>query len=122
MGSEMCIRDRISTELAGKLESIQRQALRIIFGYNVNIQYIIEQWDVELLEERRKAAVLRFAIKNEKNPRYGGKWFREASYEDREVRATTRNKYIEPRCRTDRLMNNPITYMTKLLNEHYKSN
>ena len=112
----------ISRELAGKLESVQRQALRIIFGYSADIQDIMERWDIELLEDRRRAAVLRFAVKNEKNPRYGGRWFKEARHEEREVRTTTRNKYIEPRCRTDRLKNNPINYMTKLLNEHYKSN
>ena len=111
----------ISNELSGKLEAIQRQAMRIIYGYNGEIREIMENKGVVTLRDRREEAVLRFALKNEKNPRYGGRWFEETPSGERSIRATTRNKYIEKRCRTDRLKNNPINYMTRILNEHYKS-
>ena len=50
--------------LANKLESIQRQALRIIFGWNCNIDEIMVIKCIDTLETRRNSAVLKFALKN----------------------------------------------------------
>ena len=74
---------------------------------------------IERLEERREKAVLTFALKNEDKERYGKRWFRLSGETEREVRDGTRRKYRIPHCRTERLQNNPVMYMTKRLNEHY---
>ena len=110
----------ISKELSDKLEGMQRQAMRIILGHEGDIRQKMDNKGVELLADRREEAILRFALKSENNPRYGHKWFTPTQQGDRSVRATTRSKYVEKRCRTERLQNNPINYMTKKLNEHYR--
>ena len=77
--------------------------------------------NIESLEERREAAVLRFAIKNEKIEKYGGKWFQKNEEIEMNMRPGTRNVYKETRCRTERMKNNPVVYMTKKLNKHYRN-
>ena len=74
---------------------------------------------IDVLEERREKAVLSFALKNEEKERFGKKWFKKSISTQMEVRDGTRGKYRMPLCRTDRMSNNPVVYMTKKLNEHY---
>ena len=111
----------IPATLANRLEKIQRQALRIIYGWDANLDEIMVAKGIETLEERREAAVLRFALKNEDVGKYGKKWFKPAEETERAVRSGTRKKYKVPFCRTERLKSNPITYMTTKLNEHYSN-
>ena len=107
--------------LADKLESIQRQALRIIYGQNCNMEALFAAKGISTLYDRREEAVMNFALKNEKRPRYGGRWFEEYEETDRSVRGTTRDKYKLPRFRTERMRNNPVTRMTMALNKHYSN-
>ena len=93
--------------------------MRIIYGWDGNIRDTMETKGIESLQDRREEMVLKFALKNEENKRYGQRWFKKSEETIREVRSTTRKKYQEQFCRTDRLKNNPINYMTKKLNEHY---
>ena len=65
--------------------------------------------------------MLKFALKNEDKEKFGMKWFRRSEETEREVRAGTRRKYRMPTCRTERMQNNPVSYMTKKLNEHYST-
>ena len=109
----------IPSTLAEKLEGIQRQALKIIFGWNTDIEELMAIKNIPRLEERRQEAVLRFALKNEEREKYGKKWFKLSDEGGREVRLTTRMKYKVPRCRTERMSNNPVINMMKLLNKHY---
>ena len=74
-----------------------------------------------MLEERREAAVLNFAVKNENVSKYGGRWFKKNEEIGVNLRPGTRNKYKEPRCRTERMKNNPVVYMTKKLNLLHKN-
>ena len=105
--------------LANKLESFQRQALKIIYGWDTNCDALIENGTIELLSKRRQDSILKFALKAAASPRFGPSWFKETPISSREVRATTRKKYIEKQCKTDRSRNNPLEYMTKTLNEFY---
>ena len=109
----------IPASLSEKLEKIQRHALRIIFGWNVNIEELMVAKGIETLNERREKAVVNFALKNEDRERYGKIWFKKNEGGERSVRETTRRKYIEQKCRTERMRGNPITYMTRKLNEHH---
>ena len=49
--------------LADTLEGLQRRALRIIFGFEVDINELMAAKGIDTLEERREAAVLKFALK-----------------------------------------------------------
>ena len=107
--------------ISQKLESVQRQAHHIIFGYDVDCQRPVDEGTIETLSSRREAAMLKFALKASNSERFGKQWFRETPILDRAVRTTTRNKYIEPLCRTERGKNNPLVVMTRMLNEHHRA-
>ena len=119
--SSVAYHSMIPRTLSNKLENIQRQAMHIIFGWDRDITSIMAIKNIETLEERREKTMLNFALKNEHKERYGKRWFNPAIETDRAVRQKTRDKYRIPRCRTERMLNNPVTYMTKLLNKHYRS-
>ena len=110
----------IPTTMSEKLERMQRQALRIIFGWDVNVGEIMKIKDISTLRERREQAMLNFALKNEHTGNFGKRWFHPTPHETRQVRPTTRDKYVVPFCRTDRQKSNPLVKLTTILNNHYK--
>ena len=105
----------IPAYLANRLESVQRQAWKIIFGWNTNLDRLVQKGKVETLEERRKKNSLKFALKYKDTERFRH-WFPRV-VNDRVVRETTRRTYYEKPCRTERTRNNPLQYMARLLNE-----
>jgi len=109
----------ITKQLSDKLEAVQRRAIRIILGYDVDLDALLRSSYYQTLEERRRSNCLKFAIKAAASPRFGRVWFQETVQTDRNIRATTREKYVQKYCRTDRERNSPIQYFTRLLNEHY---
>ena len=109
----------IPNYLSNKLESIQRQALRIIYGYNLNYERLLEDGRVETLSSRREKDALQFALKNCNNPRFS-RWF-PVNNNARDARSSTRRFYLERQCRTDRTRNNPIQFMIRMLNRHLQA-
>ena len=105
--------------MADRLEAIQRQALRIIYGHNTDIDDIMSVKNIKTLSDRREETMLRFALKNENKSRYGKRWFREKEEHYIGLRNNGKEKYKIPLCRTDRMSKNPITMMTRALNRHY---
>ena len=103
--------------LANKLELMQKQAIKIIYGYNINYGNILEIKGIETLAERRTKSSLSFAINNKDKDRFK-KWFPLAPNERTNVRGTTHRKYLEKQTRTERTKNNPLQNMIRLLNEH----
>ena len=112
----------IPTYMADRLESVQKQAARIIFGRNMDYDGVISSGRLERLEDRRKEACLKFAIKAQQSDRFGLRWFPRNGAE-RTARDSTRRIYQERACRTERDRNNPLQYMIRLLNDQeQKSN
>ena len=107
--------------LADRLELLQKQTMRIIYGNNLDYGAMIESNKLETLASRREAACLKFAQKASDTARLGSRWF-PLNTNERDVRGTTRRKYIEKNYRTERDMNNPIKYMVRLLNKEHMSN
>ena len=105
--------------LSDKLEAVQKMAMQIIYGFSIDYKKMVEDGTVELLSERRENAVVEFAKKAAESSRFGKKWFPEAPMRSREVRSTTRRKYKEMNCKTERARNNPVQYMVRKLNELY---
>ena len=93
-----------------KLERLQKQAIKIIYGNGVDYDGMVEDGSIEALEARRTAACLRFAQKASETERFGPKWF-PRNRNDREVRSSTRRVFVEKNCRRERDCNNPIQYM-----------
>ena len=106
----------IPNHLSDKLESVQRRTMRIIHGNDVDISNVIDG-SVKTLNQRREENSLKFAKRAVVSERYGSKWFRPNKPDAMQVRSTTRNQYIELFYKNDREKNNPIYYMTRLLNK-----
>ena len=109
----------IPSYISDKLELVQRQAMKIIFGHGTDCNKLYSEGVIETLKSRREKRTLSFALKAAASPRYGPLWFKETPHTEREVRQTTRLMYIENRCRTELGRNNQISYMTRQLNGHY---
>ena len=104
--------------ISNKLESVQRQALKIIFGWDTNLDQLYDNGTIETLANRREKNALSFALKAAASPRFGPSWFSETASDMRTARPTTRKKYKEKFCRTERGRRNPLNYFTRILNEH----
>ena len=74
---------------------------------------------IDTLKSRRTLAISKFAIKAAESPRFGPYWFTQSGENPVSVRPTTRKKYVEPVCRTERGRQNPLLVLTRALNEHY---
>ena len=101
--------------LSDELEAVQKLAAKIIFG-NTSYRSLIESEEIELLSERRERSVLEFAKRALKNPKFGQKWFKPTDQTERSVRDSTRKRFVEANCRTERMRNNPVQYMVRALN------
>ena len=106
----------IPAYVSERLERVQLQAMKIIFGHGVNYMELVENGTVETLEKRREASCLKFAAKAAMTARFGPRWIPLNGIE-REARSTTRRKYMERRHKTQRSKNNPLQYMVRQLNE-----
>jgi len=95
-----------------QLESVQRRAMKIIFGTGVDYGELLSSGVIETLESRRIAACLRKAASD---PFFVNKWFPESKIA-RDTRDFMRRQYQEKFCKTERGRVNPIQHMIRLLN------
>ena len=104
----------LSDEMDVRIERVQSQALKIIYGFDNSARRVLELSGLDYLSTRRKAALEKFAVKAE-----GGKfqhWFPKRDTE----RNLRRGKiYVEEMARCDRLKNTPVFAMRRKLNELY---
>ena len=101
--------------MSDKLEQVQRQAMKIVYGWGVDYQGLLDTGIIKTLKQRRTEACLRFANRALFNPRFGNRWF-PLNEVDRDARTTTRRTYKEDKYRTERSKNNPLQHMLRLLN------
>ena len=102
--------------LSAKLEQMQKRAMKIVFGWTVDYSALVEDGTIETLKSRRTRACLCFANRALANHRFGDRWF-PRNRTEREARESTRRPYLERRARTERMKNNPIQHMIRLLNQ-----
>ena len=102
--------------LSDRLESVQKQSMKIIFGWGVNYQDLLEEGIIEPLATRRRKACIRFANKAASSMRFGSRWF-PRNQTEREARSSTRRIYQGKNNRTERARNNPLQHMIRLLNK-----
>ena len=103
--------------LSERLERVQKQVMRIIFGWTRDYSGLVEDGTIEKLSTRRENNCLKFALNNCNTERFGRRWFPRNTTE-RLARCTTRRKYVEKAYRTERDRNNPLQYMLRQLNNH----
>ena len=106
--------------VSDKLEQLQKQAMKVIYGYNIDYGKLVENGTVETLEERRIISCKKFALKNSVS-RHANKWF-PLNEVERGARASTRRKYREANHKTERSRNNPLQFMIRILNEEESKN
>ena len=53
------------------LESVQKQALKIILGRNINYRKLVDVGTIETLKSRRESAMFKFTIKAANSGRFG---------------------------------------------------
>ena len=98
-----------------QIETIQKRACRIIFGWETDYKTLIDMERVESLASRREKLVLNFAKKASKSERFGH-WFKKKEYGEINVR--NKKQFEEEYARTDRLRKSPIFYMRRELNKN----
>ena len=106
--------------LSDQLESVQKHAMKIVYGWEVDYMGLLDRGIITSLKNRREEAVKKFALKSEKDDRFREKWFNRRDTMERETRPGVRNNYEERRCNTERDKKNPVYQMTRVLNEHYR--
>ena len=106
----------LSIEQSNRLESLQRKALRVIYGFDIEYNELLEKSGNLRLLQRREAAAKSFANKLVNNPRFS-KFFPLNPATGAATRK--RKKYLEENSITSRLFNSPLFYFRRILNEQY---
>lgn len=99
---------------SGQLESVQRTALKIIYGFEKSYQSILEESGLQTILARRQQLVDKFVTKSQVHPRLAH-WFPKR----KEVHVTLRERreVHEVRCSSERTFNSPIAYYRRRANE-----
>ena len=102
---------------AGRLEALQRRAIRIACGFNICYERVAAEYNIELLSDRRLKQLDKFVLKNEHKERFGRSWFK-IKGTGRDLRC--KEKYQVPIRTSRRYDKNPVTFYTKRLNYLHK--
>ena len=99
-----------------QLESCQRKALRIIYGFDQDYEDMLTRAGIDTLECRRRFLFEKFAVKMSRSERFSKKWLPERNVDDDNMNLRRRKKYVEFRAKGDRLYRLPIFEMRRYLN------
>ena len=105
----------LTVSQAETIEKMQRQAVRLAFGYRKGYAQLCEENNIETLEYRRSRQVDRFVQKCLTNPRYRDNWFPTRDLNGPEVR--DRRIYLEANARTSRFFNSPLSFFKRRAND-----
>ena len=98
------------------LEKMQKRVLRLIYGYDLSYQQLLNVSSLESLTSRRESNLKKFAEKTQKNTKYTESWF-PPNQSVRHNRFT--NPYLEETTTGNRLYKSPIFAMRRLLNGNH---
>ena len=102
--------------MSQRLESLQRRALQIIYGFDRRYEDILAITGLEKLDDRREKACLAFANKLVQSERFKV-WFPEVERDGVASNLRSGKKYQEKFARSHRLYHSPLFYMRRLLNQ-----
>ena len=97
---------QISKFQSNRLENVQKQCLKIMYGYHKSYDELLEISGLEMLENRRKKLFEKFAEKMSENKNYSD--FFPLNNCQRVNRCT--KIYKENHAKTDRLYRSPVSY------------
>ena len=104
----------LNKQQCSQLESLQKRAAKIIYGFGRSYTEIVSSGDLETLESRRESLCLSFAKKASLNPLFKD-WFPRKNDSGHDTRRP--EKYIISKARTERMKRNPVNYMRAILNK-----
>ena len=104
---------------ADNIERVQKSALHIMLGEQYySYKNALEVLSLETLDSRRNQLCLKFAKKCEKHDKFKN-WFK---LNNKNVNTRSEKlKYSQVQARLSRLEKSPISFLTNILNEHYKA-
>lgn len=100
---------------AESLEKLQRQAIRICFGFEEPAQDLMNKHRIESLESRRVRRTDRFITKAASNPQFAGTWLRRREEDGHNLRS--RRAIAEERAALLRRFRSPLFYFRLRANE-----
>ena len=103
----------LTAEQSNALEQLQKQAMKIVFGWTVAYHTVLEEKDLEPLSDHRLRLVDQFAVKTAKHPRFGPEWFEEKKITRDGLRPHEKLNHVRPN--TERFKTNPVCFMRKRL-------
>ena len=96
------------------LERMQRQAVRLAYGWEKSYATVCSEAGILTLKKRREDYIDRFVIKALRNDRYRDSWF--PTREEGTMSLRTRREFFETRSRTERYFNSPLSFMRRRAN------
>ena len=99
-----------------RLESCQRKALRVIFGFEITYEECMKKAGLTSLADRRSELFLKFCSKMSRSERFCNKWLPKKEYGDEQMALRKRKEYIEFNAHTNRLFRSPLLEMRRMLN------
>ena len=108
----------LSAGKTARLERLQRQAIRICFGFHVDVQEVMRQHCIESLESRRIQRLDKFILKTFGNPKFAH-WFPRRAGDGHNIR--NRRVIEERRWRTTRAMNSSLVRRSPRSDRYSKS-
>ena len=109
----------LTAEQSEMLERLQRQTLKLIFGFNIPYADLIEKNDITTLSQRRQELLDKFVVSNLDNEKFTGQWF--PLKEEHHYPTRHEKKYVEKPTRTCRLRNSPLYTMRRRANQMCQS-
>ena len=106
----------LTQTMSESLEKQQRRALRIIYGFDLSNQELLEKAKIRTMKERRIEAFEKFTVKLSNSSRFSS-LFPENNVRAGNMELRHTKNYIEEFARTDRLYHSPVYAMRRYLNE-----
>ena len=97
------------------IERMQRQVVKLAFGWANSYSTTCAQQGIKTLEERRKYNLDKFVAKSATNPRFADSWFPLRDLQGPNIRE--RRIFREMNARTSRYYNSPLAYMRRRAND-----
>ena len=110
----------MSKEDEKRMEDCQKMAFRIIYGFEMTYEEMLEKSGTQKLIDRRETLFKKFCVKMAASDRFSTKWLPLRNTEDDSVTLRKRKKYIEFNAKTNRLYNSPLFKMRRVLNDVYQ--
>lgn len=100
-----------------ELERLQKQVIKLAFGWDRNYAAVCAEQDISTLKERRENHLDHFIHKSIQSERFGELWFPRRELATHNIR--DRKPFKETKARTARYFNSPLSYMRRRANQLY---